>query len=690
MTTRAIPGRIARVRPRPAAPPYAPSPVVPLPAVPRALADTRRGRAAARPAPAVAAQTSSGVLTGFVTDGAGAPAPRTTVAATGDGGSVQETRTDDDGRFRLTLPPGPYRLEIATRSGASRRTATVVLLAGETVRIDIVVPPGDGAMGPVSDAPAGAGRRLRPRAAAARGAAARSGRRRQPPSWRWRPASPAAPPSAPPPTSGRRGASMASISAIRSTAAPGRRSSCPSATSAAVRAGVGADERDGSGAVLDIVTRAGGASLRGIVDVRRRRQRAGAVTRCPTRLLSANPRLADRDRPGRSLRAATVLERTAHAASRLRSRRRVRATRRAPARRPPSPGRRGRTAGIVWGSNGRTANVVGFVDRRSTTKDVPFAVRGDAAPGLENRRTSSTIASRGSWQSPLARRAGSSRRPSRCCAARARRGRRATCRRARTTSPARSPDRSASCEEGDRTRTVAGGALDWRTARHGRPRRSRRRRHRAHAGQRARRLLRRRVLPRRGRTARYRRRLAGHPIARRTSAARPCSSPTPGRRRGGWPSRRGVRAAHLSGGAYGTTSVQPRVGATLAVDEGARLVARASAGVVADPLYATHVDRTVGGETAVITYAILPDGRRVEIARTTPTLAGVAERHPPPARARAVGRRRLPAERRGAGRRHDLRPPLPRRHRHRLSGRAMAGAGAPGPGRPAPSRSIAG
>ena len=70
------------------------------------------------------------------------------MAATGDGGSVQETRTDDDGRFRLTLPPGPYRLEIATRSGASRKTATVVLLAGETVRIDIVVPPGDGAMGP--------------------------------------------------------------------------------------------------------------------------------------------------------------------------------------------------------------------------------------------------------------------------------------------------------------------------------------------------------------------------------------------------------------------------------------------------------------------------------------------------------------------------------------------------------------
>ena len=76
--------------------------------------------------------------------------------------------------------------------------------------------------------------------------------------------------------------------------------------------------------------------------------------------------------------------------------------------------------------------------------------------------------------------------------------------------------------------------------------------------------------------------------------------------------------------------MQPRVGATLAVDDGARLVARASAGVVADPLYATHVDRTVGGETPVVTYQILPDGRRVELDRTTPTVAGVAGgiRHP--------------------------------------------------------------
>ena len=253
----------------------------------------------------LAAQTSSGVLTGFVTDGAGSPAPRTTVAANGDGGSVQETRTDDDGRFRLSLAPGPYRLEIATRSGASRKTATVVLLAGETVRIDIVVPPGDGVMGPEAI-------------------------RRQAPGVAFV--------LAPPPLAALpldRADPSAAILALapgiaRGTAfgaaadigTPRRLDGLdlgdpldgsawtsfvlPSATSAAVRAGVGADERDGSGAVLDIVTRAGGASLRGIVDV------VGGGSgwsreALSDETLSANPRLAVRDRPGRSLRAATVL-----------------------------------------------------------------------------------------------------------------------------------------------------------------------------------------------------------------------------------------------------------------------------------------------------------------------------------------------------------------------------------------------
>ena len=631
------------------------------------------------------AQTSSGVLTGFVSDGAGAPAPRTTVAATGDGGSVHETRTDDDGRFRLTLPPGPYRLEIATRSGASRKTATVVLLAGETVRIDIVVPPGDGGMGPEAmrrQAPGVAFVLAQPPLAAL-------------PLDRADPSA-AILALAPGVARGTAFGAAADIGTPRrldgldlSDPLDGSAWTSfvlPSATSAAVRAGVGADERDGSGAVLDVVTRAGGASLRGIVDVVGGGS-AWSRDALSEDTLSANPRLADRDRPGRSLRAATVLSGplTPHLGFGLAAEYADETRTGAPAAATRTPRVHGR---ILWGSNGRTANVVGFVDRRSTTKDVPFALRADAAPGLENRRTSSTIASRGSWQSPL----GGASQVS--ASVEVLRGTRST----RPTSdlPAREDDVTGALtgslglvEEGDRTRTIAAGALDWRTARMG-----------GHDVRVGGDIERTQVGERASFSGgEFFHDVAGRPDTvdvwlgsdRETHLGREAVFVTDT-----WtPARRlaisaGLRAAHLSGGAYGTTSVQPRVGATLAVDEGARLVARASAGIVADPLYATHVDRTVGGETAVITYAILPDGRRVEIARTTPTLAGVTRRHPPPAGARAVGGRRLPAERRGAGGRHDLRPPLPRCDRHGLSRRAMAAAGAPGAGRPAPSRSIAG
>ena len=267
MTTQAIPGRIGRVRPRPAAPPLCPvtrrPPVRPVRA---AISAASSSAALLAAGPGLDGQTSSGVLTGFVTDGAGSPVPRTTVAATGDGGSVQETRTDDDGRFRLTLPPGPYRLEIATRSGASRKTATVVLLAGETVRIDIVVPPGDGVMGPEAmrrQAPGVAFVLAQPPLAAL-------------PLDRADPSA-AILALAPGVARGTAFGAAADIGTPRrldgldlSDPLDGSAWTSfvlPSATSAAVRAGVGADERDGSGAVLDVVTRAGGASLRGIVDV---------------------------------------------------------------------------------------------------------------------------------------------------------------------------------------------------------------------------------------------------------------------------------------------------------------------------------------------------------------------------------------------------------------------------------------
>ena len=576
-------------------------------------------------APEANAQSSSGVLTGFLTDGAGSPTPRTPVSVTADGGGVQETRTDDEGRFRLTLPPGPYRLSITTRSGASRKTATVVLLAGETVRVDLVVRPADGALGleavyrqapgvafvlaqpPLASLPldrsdaSGAVLALAPGLArgTAFGAAAGIGTPRR--------------------LDGLDLSDPLDGSAWTSFV-------LPAATSAAVRAGVGADERDGSGAILDIVTRAGGAALRGVVDV------VGGGTAWSREALSdatlgGNPRLTDRDRPGRSVHAATVLSGplTPHLGFGVAAEYGDETRSGTPAAVTRTPRAHGR---IVWGSNGRTANVVGFVDRRSTTKDVPFALRGDAAPGLENRRTSSTVASRGTWQSPL----GGGMQLS--ASIDLLHGARST----RPTSdlPGRRDDVTGAItgslglvQEGERTRTVGAGAIDWRTDRMG-----------GHDLRVGADLERTQVSERAAFSGgEFFHDAAGRPGSvdvwlgtdRDTHLGRETvfvsDTWTPARRLA---IAGGVRAAHMSGGAYGTTSVQPRIGATLAVDDGARLVVRASAGVVADPLYATHVDRTVGGETAVITYAILADGRRVEIERTAPTIAGVAAgiRHP--------------------------------------------------------------
>ena len=116
----------------------------------------------------------------------------------------------------------------------------------------------------------------------------------------------------------------------------------------------------------------------------------------------------------------------------------------------------------------------------------------------------------------------------------------------------------------------------------------------------------------------------------------------------------------------------------------------ASAGVVADPLYATHVDRTVGGETPVVTFQILGDGRRVEIARTTPTVAGVADgiRHPHVREVSAGADFRLAGSVQIGG------TVFVRRFLDAIdtvvSRRALAGVDAPGPRWPRPSRSIAG
>jgi hypothetical protein len=374
------------------------------------------------------------------------------------------------------------------------------------------------------------------------------------------------------------------------------------------------------------VTRAGGAALRGIVDVAGG-GRSWSRDTLPDETLAANPGLADRDRPGRSVRAAAVLSgpltpRLGFGLAIEHADEAGAAPRAGVTRTPRVHGR------IVWGSGGRVANVVGFVDRRAMTGNVPFAVRTTAAPDLENERTSRTVASRATWQSPLR---GRMRVSASIDVLRGTRTLRPT-----SDAPARQDDVTGALtaslglvQQGERTRTIAGGALDWGTARMG-----------GHDLRFGAEVERTQVSERASFTGgEFFHDLAGRADSvdvwsgsdRQTRLGRDAvyatDTWTPGRRLA---IVAGVRAAHLHGGGYSATSIQPRVGATLAVDADARLVARVSAGVVADPLLATHVDRAAGGDTPVVTFQILGDGRRVEIARTTPTVAGVSDgiRHP--------------------------------------------------------------
>ncbi|MEO5822380.1 MAG: carboxypeptidase-like regulatory domain-containing protein [Vicinamibacteraceae bacterium] len=574
-------------------------------------------------APRLVAQSASNVVRGYVTDEHGAPLTGVTVIATDEGGSAVAARTDEVGAFRLVLPSGPRRFDVS-RGSTSRQTRTLVLVPGETTRLDIVLPSGETAVpsdtshllspvtafvvgpAPLADLPLDRADASAAVLALAPGLA--------------------------------RGTAFGAADVATSRRLDGLDLSdpldgsawtsfiLPAATSASVRAGVGANERDGSGAILDIVTRAGGAAFRGIVDVAGG-GRAWSRDTLPDDALAANPGLIDRERTGRSLRAAAVLSGpltpqlgfglAAEFADDARADSRAAVTR--------TPRVHGR---LDWAPGARRASVVGFVDKRSTTKDVPFALRSAVAPGVENDRTSNTIASRATWQSPL-------RDTLRLSASvDVLRGTRTT----RPTSdvPARQDDVTGAVtgslglvQEGERTRTIAGGALDWRTPRMGG--------HDVRAGGEFERTQ-----------VTERASFSGgeffHDLAGRADTVDVWSGSdrqihlgreavfvtdtwTPGRRLA---ITGGVRAAHLRGGAYRAMAVQPRVGVTLAIDRAARVVARASAGIVADPLLATHVDRTVGGETPVVTFQILGDGRRAEVGRTTPTIAGVGDgiRHP--------------------------------------------------------------
>jgi hypothetical protein len=405
----------------------------------------------------------------------------------------------------------------------------------------------------------------------------------------------------------------------------------PAVTVASVRSGVGVQQRDASGAVLDVVTRAGGTALHGVIDVVGG-GRAWTRDTLPDDLLSANARLVDRDRAGRALRAAGVL--SGPLGPRLGFGLAVEHADEARAGGSQAVMRTPRMHGrLVWGAGEERLGIVGFVDRTSITRDVPLAAFGYAAPGLENRRTVDSVATRGTWQRSLKESLRLTASVDLLHGSR------------ETTPTTDAPGRDDAVtgrlsgslgviQQGERTRTIAGAHLDWRTAAAG-----------GHDVRIGGDVERTRVSEGTAFTGGE----FFHDLAGRADTVDVWSGTTRDATLGRetlvvadtWtPTSRlsveaGLRLAHLraSGGGdrvYSTTAFQPRVSATLAVDRQARLVAFVNAGVVADPLYAAHVERALPGETPLVTYQILNDGRRVEIARTVPTVARAASdiRHP--------------------------------------------------------------
>jgi hypothetical protein len=597
----------------------------PLPVPPRSA--SRLGRlftlAILLLAPVAAAAGGDSVLSGRVRVAAGAPATGARIVAD-DGDRVTDTRSGADGTFRLNLPPGTYAVRVELDGSCPARLDGLRLAPRDEVQLDARLSANcrDGASTAIRAAASPAATFALDAATIARlpldrddavasllaltpgvargsafGAGAHVGTARRLDGL-----------DLSDPLDGRAWTSVV----------------LPAIAGGAVRHGVGADVADGSGAVLDLVTRAGGASLRGTIDVVGS-ARAWNRDTLDDETLAANPRLADRPRPARSVHVATAVSGPLSSGLgfglAIEHGDEVSAQARQPlARTPRAHGR------VVWSGGPRSAGIVGFVDRRTVTRDVPAAFAADPPDGLENKQTRSTTAARGYWQGPLARGLASA-------SVEILRGQRST----RPTSdvPAHEDDVTGLVSgsfgltsRGERTRIVAGGALGWRTARAGT--------HDVRVGVEVERTG---IVEEAGFTGgEYFHDLAGRPdtvdvwagttrdvtLSRQDVFVRDTWTPF-----ARLAIEAGLRASRRTGGGegdarYGTTAVQPRAGATLALDTRGRVVARGHVGIFSDPFYGAHVDRTVGGETPIVTLQIRPDGRRVELARTTPIIATVA------------------------------------------------------------------
>lgn len=78
-----------------------------------------------------------------------------------------------------------------------------------------------------------------------------------------------------------------------------------------------------------------------------------------------------------------------------------------------------------------------------------------------------------------------------------------------------------------------------------------------------------------------------------------------------------------AGAVYTPTVVQPRAGASFALDGQGRTVIRASYAQYAEPLWFSHYDRAVPGVAPLISYEVAPGGGRREVERLTTPVYGV-------------------------------------------------------------------
>jgi hypothetical protein len=70
------------------------------------------------------------------------PAARATLLFTRSGRAAIRVRTDGHGRYRVTLPPGRYRIGIPRREGVAIAPASAVVLTGRERRVDFSIDTG--------------------------------------------------------------------------------------------------------------------------------------------------------------------------------------------------------------------------------------------------------------------------------------------------------------------------------------------------------------------------------------------------------------------------------------------------------------------------------------------------------------------------------------------------------------------